>query len=120
MAYYNLNSIKAKLAIDQSNTTQDNKLKDLGADSDDYINSQLGIFTTVPIADPDEQIIRLANKLTAAWYIYWNSPTHPMQGVYDVKKEIEIYVQSQYGKRTETLTQNTWGKAGSGLTGTEG
>lgn len=120
MPYYSLKAVKALLHIDQTNTTQDLNIKDLGAQSDDYVNIQVGIFTTVPIAEPPEQLIILSNKLTAAWYIYWNSPTHPMQGVYDIKKEIEMYVQSQYGKRTETLGTGRWGKTASGMTGTEG
>lgn len=120
MPYFNLNSVKALLHIDQTNSAQNNAILDLGAQADDFINSQLGIFTTVPIAEPNDQVIRLSNKLTAAWYIYWNSPTHPMQGVWDIKKEIELFVQSTYGKRTDTLGANRWGGTGSGMDGTEG
>lgn len=120
MVYFQLPAVKALLHIDASNTAQDNPIKDLGAQSDDFIDSQVGIFTSVPLAAPPDQIIRLSNKLTAAWYIYWNSPTHPMQGVYDIKKEIEQYVQSTYGKRSQSLPHGTWGKTGSGMDGTEG
>lgn len=120
MAYFSLDEIKLLLHKDIANTLLDAELKSQGVQADDYIDSMLGAFTTTPIAQAPDQLKRLSNKLAAAYYIYWNSPSHEMDGVNSIKKEIEQYIRVTYGKRTETMTTNTWGKTPSGITGTEG
>lgn len=79
----------------------------------------VGVFTTTPLSTPDDQTRRFSERLAAAWYVYWNSPSHPMQGVYDTKKEISEYIISQYKKEAGGLTKNTYVKTNSNITGLE-
>lgn len=119
MTYYTLANVKLKLHIDTGNTSQDTAIQNLGADSDNYIDTVAGSFTTTPFASPSDQIKALSDKLTAVWYNYFNAPDHPFEPVTAVKKEIEQYIRSVYRKSSDTVTSNTWGSAGSGMDGTE-
>lgn len=121
MAYGILVQVKQNyLHIDPLNTDVDDDIQTMIVKSDDYINSKLRVFSvSTPLAYPDDQIIRMSNSLAAAWYIYYNSPTHPMQGVYDAKKEIDEYLQAQYGKQTGDMGTSLLSKVNGTILGTE-
>lgn len=119
MGYYNLNNIKGILNLDSDEHDEDEQIKRYANDADDYINTQLSVHVTTPIDDPDDQVRRFSERLAAAWYIYWNSPSHPMQGVYDTKKEIDVYIQAVYGKKSGGLYDSAVTKTSSNVKGTE-
>jgi|GEM_PF-5893573 len=122
MPYGVLDQVKSRLHIQPTITTQDDELKRMISEADDFIDSQLGIFVSIPVVNAALPIVRMSNRLAAAWFIYWNTPAkeRDMGPVLEIKKEIEQWVRAQYGKRTDTLSENTWGKAAGGILGTEG
>lgn len=119
MVYFNIVNVKGILNLDADAHEEDDQVKRYGNDADDFINTQLGVFTTTPLATPDDQIRRFSERLAAAWYVYWNSPSHPMQGVYDTKKEISEYILANYKKEAGGLTKSTFSKSNSNVTGFE-
>lgn len=122
MPYGDFNYVKSRLHIATNITAQDNEIIRMIQEADDFIDSMLGIFTNVPLPNiiPD-QIQRLSNKLAVEWYYHYNTPLHPMDGVTNVKREIEQYFRAIYAKQTDTTGQNRIQKAdGSGQMGTTG
>ncbi len=119
MGYYSLANIKGILNLDSTAHEEDEQVKRYANDADDFINTQLGVFTTTPLSTPDDQIRRFSERLAAAWYIYWTSPSHPMQGVYDTKKEISEYIVANYKKEAGGMTKTTYSKTSSKVTGFE-
>jgi hypothetical protein len=117
MAYFNVGNIKGILNLDSLAHEEDEQITRYGRDADDFINTQLGVFTSTPLSTPDDQTRRFSERLAAAWYVFWNSPSHPMQGVYDTKKEISEYIVSQYKKEAAGLSKDTYVKTNSGITG---
>lgn len=116
MTYYSLDKIKNKLHIDD--VDQDPYVNDLGEQADSYINTQVGIHATVPIAFPEKELNALADKLSAAEYLMWNSPDHP-RGLYDAaRKDIQDYIKATYGaQNADGFTANTFSKTASNTTG---
>ncbi len=122
MPYGDINAVKSRLHIQPTITTQDTEIIRMIQEADDFLDSQIGIFVTVPLVDASEPITRMSNRLAAAWWIYWNTPAkdRDMAPVKAIKEEIEQWVRAQYGKRTNTMSANTFGKSSSGVLGTEG
>ena len=114
--YYTLQAIKDKLHIDDID--QDPYVNTLGEQADSYINTQVGIHATTPIAVPDEEINALANKLAGGEYLMWNSPDHP-RALYDsARKDIQDYIKAVYGaQNADGFTTNTFSKTNSNVTG---
>lgn len=114
--YYDLQEIKDKLHIDD--TDQDPYVNRLGEQADSYINTQVGIHATTPIAFPEIELKALANKLAAAEYLMWNSPDHP-RALYDsARKDIQDYLKATYGKQNaDGFTTNTFSKTNSQIKG---
>lgn len=119
MGYFNLGKIKRILSLDADEHDEDTVVNGYGVDADDYINTQLGVHMTTPMVNPDDQIRRLSERLGASWYVYWNSPSHPMQGVKDTKEEIDTFIQATYAKQSGGLMDNSFTKTNSGITGFE-
>ena len=122
MSYGVLATIKSRLHIDTSITSQDTEIGNMITDADNFINDTLTAVNpalTLPLSPVPAEIVSLSNKLATEWYLHYNSVLHPMDGIKVVNKEIESYIQHNYGKRTETLTFNTFSKTKSGITGTE-
>ena len=119
MTYYSIDTIKLKVGIDTGDSTQDNKLNKLGEDADAYINLQVSIHATTPLAFPDKELNGLATKLACGEYIMWNSPDHPRALYDDARKDVQAYIKAKYGQTSEGgTTANTFVKKG-GMTGNE-
>jgi hypothetical protein len=120
MPYGDLNYVKGRLHIPNSNISQDDELNRMLQEADDFIDSILQMFIPTPLAQPPDQVRRLSNKLAVEWYYHYNTPLHPMDGVNSAKKEIEQYIRAVYGHLSETIGQNRITKVASGILGTEG
>lgn len=117
--YYKLDDIKKKLHIDTGDNTQDDYLNKLGEEADAYINLQVSIHATTPVAFPDKELSALSNKLASAEYISWNSPDHPRALMDDARRDIQAHIKAKYGNTSEGgTTANTFSKIG-GMTGNE-
>lgn len=118
-SYYKLDTIKAKLHIDTGDSTQDDYINKLGEEADSYINLQISIHATTPIAFPDKELIALSAKLASAEFLMWNSPDHPRALYDDARKDVQAYIKAKYGQTSEGgTTANTFSKKG-GMTGNE-
>ncbi len=123
MADYGTRSkVKERINISDSITDADAKIDSYLEESDEYINTQIGLHATVPItaAAPKAELIELGSGMAAALYNHWNK-----QGDYkivlDYKKSIQDYIMARYGKRNldTNLTVNTFAKSASKVLGTE-
>ena len=122
MPYGDFNEVKDKLHIPPSNTAQDSIIEKYIDDADDFIDSVLQMFSglTLPLSPVPDEIKRASQKIAKEYWWHDNSPAHPMDGVKAAKDEFEQIVRAKYGKRTDTMSGNTWGKTASGILGTEG
>lgn len=112
MPYGVVDDVKASLHIAVNITGQDPEFLRMIQLADDFINTILQMFVTIPLANPiPDQIRRLSNKLAIEWYYHYNTPMHPMEGIDSVKKEIETYIRAVYGKLSDTIGQNRISKA---------
>ncbi len=92
--------VHARLNIADSVTAVDDKITDYLEESDEYINTQLGIFEVSPPAGPPPELIALGSSLAAAIYNYWNSPEKPADGMKMYKKSIQEYIKAIHKKES--------------------
>lgn len=119
MTYYQIDDIKGKLHIDVGDSTQDNYLNKLGEEADAYLNLQISIHATTPIAFPDKELNALSTKLASAEFLMWNSPDHPSALYTGCRKDCQSFIKAKYGQESEGgTTANTFSKTG-GMTGNE-
>ena len=119
MTYYQLDDIKGKLHIDVGDSTQDTYLNKLGEEADAYLNLQISIHATTPLAFPDKELNALSTKLACAEYLMWNSPDQPQMLYTGCRKDCQSFIKAKYGQTSEGgTTANTFSKNG-GMTGNE-
>lgn len=121
--YSDVKTVKQLLNIPDIVTASDAKIEQAVDDADSYANTQLTLFTTVPIADPDPGLIQLCNRYAAATATYWNSQTKAPELLDAIKyyeRRLSNYIQTVYGKRTtDGMGENRWTKTSSGILGNE-
>lgn len=120
----NINNMKTHLHIDKTVTTYDSNLEQYWTDAKHYFDNKNSIFATsanetITADDYDDDVIDLFEKLGAAWWVYWQSPTKSLEGVKEIKKEIVDHLKAKYAKRHETEGNIQVGKTSSKVTGTE-
>jgi len=121
LPYGDLLYVKGRLHLATNITPQDDEIGRMIQEADDFIDSMIAVFVSTPLNGiiPD-QIRRLSNKLAVEWYYHYNTPLHPIDGVTNIKKEIEQYFRATYASQTDSMGQNRITKTASGMTGTEG
>jgi hypothetical protein len=92
--------VHARLNIADSVTSVDDKIADYLEESDEYINTQLGIFEVTPPTSTPPELIALGSSLAAAIYNYWNSPEKQPEGMKMYKKSIQDYIKAIHAKQT--------------------
>jgi hypothetical protein len=92
--------VHARLNIADSVTAVDDKITDYLSESDEYINTQLGIFEVTPPAPVPPELTALGSSLAAAIYNYWNSPEKQPEGMKMYKKSIQDYIKAIHAKQT--------------------
>lgn len=65
MAYFRLKFLKDNVGIEQEDAGPEDELKQLGAESDGWVDDNLKDLLTVPIASPSEQIKVLSETRAA-------------------------------------------------------
>ncbi len=120
-SYFTIRGIKRKLQIEEAESEQDTYLSELGKEADNYIDKQISLHATTPIANPDDELKGLADKHAAAEYILWNSPNHS-RTLYDAaRKDIQDHIMAAYGKKNPSGLGSTlsFAKTDSNTTGLE-
>lgn len=116
MPYGVVDQVKGSLHIAVNITSQDAEILKMIDQADDFINTQLSIFSVEPLSNPiPEQIRRLSNQLAIEWYYHYNTPLHSMDGVENVQKIIEKYFRAVYAKQSDTTGQGRITKSASGI-----
>jgi hypothetical protein len=92
--------VHARLNIADSVTAVDDKITDYLSESDEYINTQLGIFEVTPPAPVPPELTALGSSLAAAIYNYWNSPEKQPEGMKMYKKSIQEYIKAIHAKQS--------------------
>lgn len=121
-AYSQLRKVKSLLNIPDTVTAPDEKINDRMVEADNYVNTQVGIHATTPIANPDKELITLASSLAASTYNYWQTPAkdRTIEAMEKWEKRIQDHILAVYGQRNPTgLTSNTFSKSASSITGRE-
>lgn len=118
MVNFDVEKIKRHIPnLDASNASQDNTLKQYWADAKHDYDNKASVHTPTPSEFYDEDAYDLWEQMAAAMWIYWNSPTHPMDGVNFVIKRVDAHLKAKYLKRTEGTSSSQVGKSNSGITG---
>ncbi len=118
--YADLKQCKLRLQISDSIVAADEKIQAFMREADSYINTQVNLFATTPIKNPDDELKMLSSSLAAALYNYFQSPQAPMEGVKEYKKAIGDHIRANYYKETDTgLSADTISKTASAINGTE-
>jgi len=99
MVYGTKTKVKERLNIDSGITAVDTALDSYIAEADGYINTQLELHATVPVASPDDELIGLANALAAGLYRYNTEIAHSYKSIENIRKDIQYYIQANYGKK---------------------
>lgn len=121
MVNFDVEKIKRHIPnLDASNHSQDNTLKQYWANGKHYYDNKAAVHTAIPQDYYDEDAYDMWEKYAAAEWIYWNSPTHPLNGVEHVQKLIDTHLLAKFHKRTAGTSNVQIGKANSGITGTTG
>ena len=108
VAVANILRIKRHLpAIDGSEVSNDTHLEDYWKSMKHYYDNARSLYTDVPLVDYPEEIIDLFERGAAAWWIYWNSPDHQMQGIKELKKEMEQSLRAEFEKKHGALSGRT-------------
>ncbi len=77
----------------------------MGRETDNYINTQINLHATTPIANPDPEIVSMANSCTAAIFNYWQTPIKErnLDGINEWKKAIQDHILAVYGRKNPNL-----------------
>ena len=122
MGYAQLKQVKSLANIPDTTKTADEKINDRMVEADNYINTQIGIHATVPIANPDLELNTLAASLAASTYNYWQTPAkdRTLEHIEKWEKRILDHIKAVYAKTNPNdVTNDTFNKTVSGIDGTE-
>lgn len=112
--YADLQETKKRLNIPDSVTASDEKIMSMGREADNYINTQINLHATTPIANPDPELISMATGLAAATFNYWQTPIKDrnLEGIEEWKKAIQEHILGVYGRKNPNLLSGgtTFGK----------
>ena len=113
--------VHARLNIADSVTDVDDKITDYLEESDEYINSQLGIFEASPPSPIPAELTALGSSYAAAIYNYWNSPEKDMKGMDKYEKKIAAYIRANHKKESAdgTKGEDNMLKSASSVSGRE-
>lgn len=105
VGYTDLTETKRRLNIPDLVTATDEKIMSMGRETDNYINTQINLHATTPIANPDPEIVSMANSCTAAIYNYWQTPIKDrnLSGINEWKKAIQQHILAVYGRKNPNL-----------------
>ena len=122
MGYASLKKVKSLLNIPDSVTAPDEKINDRMVESDNYVNVQINLHATTPIANPDLELITLSSSLAASTYNYWQTPAkdRTLDGMKQWEKRIQNHIKATY-KREDAggTTADTLSMADGSSTGFE-
>ncbi len=119
--YADLQQIKQRLNIPDSDKTIDKKIGTYMQEADSYVNIQVGVHAVTPLTNPDGEIISLSSGLAASIYNYWQTPAkdRTLDGIKEWKKEITNHIKAVYGQRSAGGTTGDTFSSTKGVTGTE-
>lgn len=105
VGYTDLQETKKRLNISDSITASDEKIMSMGRETDNYINTQINLHAETPIANPDPEIVSMANSCTAAIFNYWQTPIKDrnLDGINEWKKAIQEHILAVYGRKNPNL-----------------
>ncbi len=105
VGYTDLTETKRRLNIPDLVTATDEKIMSMGRETDNYINTQINLHATTPIANPDPEIVSMANSCTAAIFNYWQTPIKErnLDGINEWKKAIQDHILAVYGRKNPNL-----------------
>ncbi len=106
ITYAELRKIKSLVNIPDTVTAPDEKINDRMIEADSYVNTQISVHATVPISNPDQELITLSSSLAAAIYNYWQTPAkdRSIDGIKEWKKAIQDHIKTQYKKEDASGT----------------
>ena len=126
MGYAQLKQVKSLLNIPDTVPDADEKANERMVEADNYINTQLSIHVTVPIANlnatNDTELVVLSSSLAASTFNYWQSPAkeRTLEHIEKWEKRIQDHIMAVYAKMNPTgITNSTILKTASKITGTE-
>lgn len=122
MTYADLKQVKQRTNIPDTKSTHDEKLAGYMSEADGYINNQISLHATVPVANPDTELISRGSSLAASMYNYWVTPAkeRTLDGINHWEQKIQDHILAVYGKRNPSgLTGTKFGKTSSAIKGTE-
>jgi len=119
--YADLQQVKFRLNIPDSDKTIDKKIGTHMSDADSFVNVQVGLHELTPLTNPDDQVISLASGLAASLYNYWQTPAkdRTLDGVKEWEKRLGDHLKAVYGKKDISGTTGDSILTTRGVTGTE-
>jgi len=114
--YADIREMKKRINISDSESDADNKLEDYAREADTYINTQIGLHVddSVPIENPDKELISLASSYGCTIWQFWGSPdaTNTITAMKHWEKKIQEHIMAKYARRNPTGVQgkNSYGK----------
>ena len=102
--YADLRETKRRLNIPDTVDSSDAKIGDNMNDADNYVNTQFKLHATVPITNPDSELVSLASSYAATMFNYWQTPTKDrnLDGMTKWEKRIQDHIMAAYGKMNPT------------------
>lgn len=99
--YADLRKCKRKLNLEDSTSSADLKIADMMTDADSYVNTQLETHNvTVPLTNPDNELIELASSYAATLFNYWQTPIKDrnLDGINKWEDKISQHIVAKYGR----------------------
>ena len=98
--YADLRKTKRKLNIPDTEQSSDIKIGDFMTDADNYVNTQISMHATTPIANPDNELIDLASSYAATLFNYWQAPIkdRTTDGLDKWENKIIQHIRARYGR----------------------
>jgi len=100
--YGDLNEVKRRLNQTQLTDSSDTKIQEMINESDNYVNTQIGVHAVTPISNPDAELISLSSSLAATLFNYWQTPTKDrnLDSIKEWKKSITEHIMAAYGRKS--------------------
>ncbi len=114
--YASIREMKKRINISDSEPESNELLETYAREADTYINTQIGLHVddSVPIENPDKELISLASSYGSTIYNYWQNPSgkETMDAMAKWEKKIQEHIMAKYARRNPTGVQgkNTYGK----------
>lgn len=114
--YADIREMKKRINISDSESDANNKLETYAREADTYINTQVGLHVddSVPIDNPDKELISLASSYGCTIYNFWGNPdaNDTIQAMKHWEKKIQEHIMAKYARRNPTGVQgkNSYGK----------